>query len=809
MKLFLLLFLLTIQVLPQFTRKDISIIRGDYQLLYFEYSGDITEDSLTFVVKADTSISLPRLINKTTSQMIVVYNGRNTILTIILNQEDTQDLQRKQYWYDITADSQTIFQGKVTLMYDVQTPFDGTDLPDNGSRFYVAGTFVDSTVADSTLFRYDETTHSIVPIAKEDVWQFLNVSDTLQQFTSNYKSYFNNYYQLYDYQEPLLNDALQMQVRNAHYLFDSYYNKQTAMSVFDYDQTDSVYLQDRRTACEYLGLLNALYEVTGREIYLNKISDLYNDLITKGDTLVVSGGDACISIKINPLVNTEYAFILHDQDVHEAGIILYKATGNETYLNNTKNFMDVLYRSMNRNIAGEDGWQWNYFYHTQAVANNRVNIGASTMEFFGRMKEEGITSNLVSLALIDTLLDSTWAWINDAFITTGDTGGYALRTDLVDGIDFLYTFLTILPVMASVDGDTTQIENLKEYLQKIINYYTLDSGGNQTNKNKYYAYYVGAFLKWCKKLGIVTEKDSRHSNAWLRILTNHNHINGRAVNEVSFASCQRRSMMLYYDYLKYCVRYLNDQTFNEDYSQYALDNWTNSTFAFHLYDGYRIAQRRMMGTGIGYYQFCGYVTDDTSPLCPDPSAWTRSGEILTINYPAQANGKTYKYEHRLGSSFSKVTPSTADTLLITLHQTTNNYYLFYYDENYVLRYKSRAELTAMDTLTIIGNKGVFSVVINSAGSGIYTGVGMIWNQGATKFKHTRSDASLLADFFTSVDTIASTYVYYIDHNQSNFFQYNAGSFTYSKNAVENILAVAKQVLDNGLNYEGILENKLQ
>jgi len=58
--------------------------------------------------------------------------------------------------------------GWFDLWSAVGTPFDGTTPPTSGTRFYVAGTFVDSTTADSSLFMWNEATQSIVTIPYQD-----------------------------------------------------------------------------------------------------------------------------------------------------------------------------------------------------------------------------------------------------------------------------------------------------------------------------------------------------------------------------------------------------------------------------------------------------------------------------------------------------------------------------------------------------------------------------------------------------------------------------------------------------------------
>ena len=169
-KILLFILLISTAVFSQYKRENKIVIRGDDQKLYFNYNEDLRSDTLTFVVKADTSITSPRLIQKistNTAELKTRYLANQTYITIVLQAYDTGDLNAGRYWYDIKRkhndDTTTIFMGWFDLWSAVGTPFDGTALP-GGTRFYTAGAFIDSTTQDSSLFMWDEATQSIVTV---------------------------------------------------------------------------------------------------------------------------------------------------------------------------------------------------------------------------------------------------------------------------------------------------------------------------------------------------------------------------------------------------------------------------------------------------------------------------------------------------------------------------------------------------------------------------------------------------------------------------------------------------------------------
>lgn len=140
-KYFLIFFIIfTSFLLSQPTTQNVYVVRGDVKSLTFSYSGDITETDIQFIVKTGTEFSDPRVIQKTYdpdiegTQITVSYSAPYTFITVNILAEDTEDLSGYSFYYDMTSDVTTIFQGDFKLWYDISTPYDGTLLPGSGVR---------------------------------------------------------------------------------------------------------------------------------------------------------------------------------------------------------------------------------------------------------------------------------------------------------------------------------------------------------------------------------------------------------------------------------------------------------------------------------------------------------------------------------------------------------------------------------------------------------------------------------------------------------------------------------------------------
>ena len=125
---------------------NLSYLRGDYQVLTVQVDGDVTDRTLTFVVKADKTVTTARLVEKD-SELTTWYDEGITVITIPMLKTYMADLTAKTYYYDIlsvdpldASDSVTIVGGRFVLVADVQTPFDGTgSLPSDATRVVNVG----------------------------------------------------------------------------------------------------------------------------------------------------------------------------------------------------------------------------------------------------------------------------------------------------------------------------------------------------------------------------------------------------------------------------------------------------------------------------------------------------------------------------------------------------------------------------------------------------------------------------------------------------------------------------------------------
>jgi len=159
-------------LIGQKSDQHITIKRGDYKEFIFRHTGNVGSSDITFVVKLTKSFSSPRLIQKAnndTTEISAIYSSPYTYIRVKLLQRDTRDFTASKYFYDIVADSTTIFDGELRVNPDVQTPFDGATPPTSGTRFYVAGTFIDSTVADGSVFTWDSTNRTLSTISLDSL----------------------------------------------------------------------------------------------------------------------------------------------------------------------------------------------------------------------------------------------------------------------------------------------------------------------------------------------------------------------------------------------------------------------------------------------------------------------------------------------------------------------------------------------------------------------------------------------------------------------------------------------------------------
>ncbi len=123
-------------------KSNITFHRGDARPIKLVYPDkDLTSLPLQFVVKLDRKIISSRLVQISSNEPLkfsMEFDEKiGTTITITPAAEDTADLEAKIYVYDIidTESLITYFDGSFKLEGDVQTPYDGTDLPEEAQRY--------------------------------------------------------------------------------------------------------------------------------------------------------------------------------------------------------------------------------------------------------------------------------------------------------------------------------------------------------------------------------------------------------------------------------------------------------------------------------------------------------------------------------------------------------------------------------------------------------------------------------------------------------------------------------------------------
>ncbi|MFZ5986915.1 MAG: hypothetical protein ACOYWZ_07310 [Bacillota bacterium] len=109
--------------------KNFEVYRGDKTTLTIDVTDDLSGKSLLFAAKQSKDLTAPRLVEKTPA-----YNNGKII--IIIDAYDLADITDSSLYYDIVnqTDNITIATGKITLIGDVVTPFDGFALPTDAAR---------------------------------------------------------------------------------------------------------------------------------------------------------------------------------------------------------------------------------------------------------------------------------------------------------------------------------------------------------------------------------------------------------------------------------------------------------------------------------------------------------------------------------------------------------------------------------------------------------------------------------------------------------------------------------------------------
>lgn len=129
-----------------------EIRRGDDVDLTFVLDGDYSSDVFSFVVKVDKTLTTPRQIEKSSSDVSELERSYSpaldkTTITVHILQSDTQGLSTLDYYYDLynDTDNETPVHGRFFILADVQSPYDAGTAPSEDS---LAVTFLSGTTAE-------------------------------------------------------------------------------------------------------------------------------------------------------------------------------------------------------------------------------------------------------------------------------------------------------------------------------------------------------------------------------------------------------------------------------------------------------------------------------------------------------------------------------------------------------------------------------------------------------------------------------------------------------------------------------------
>jgi hypothetical protein len=129
-----------------------EIRRGDDIDLIFTLDGDYSSDTISFIAKATKDLTATRVLEKASSdntELELDYSESldKTTITVHLLQADTQSLTDEFLYFDIfnDTDNETPIHGKLWLLADVQTPYDGSFVPPSGVPSSSGGVLIGTT----------------------------------------------------------------------------------------------------------------------------------------------------------------------------------------------------------------------------------------------------------------------------------------------------------------------------------------------------------------------------------------------------------------------------------------------------------------------------------------------------------------------------------------------------------------------------------------------------------------------------------------------------------------------------------------
>jgi hypothetical protein len=637
---------------------------------------------------------------------------------------------------------------------------------------------------------------------------------------------------LYDYQDPTINSKLQMHVRWSSYLIEKYFNVSDTSLHFTYDQSDTLYEHDRRALWNYIELLKTLHEKTNRTAYFDRLLYYYN--ILRAGRISVEHDDTpgryTYTYDIHP--NSEWVrWFQTDADVYLIQYYIYEQdpTIYASYLTEVKDFADVVYSYITK--AGITGWGWGYRWNQAAIVAGVVNTSTPAFKFYSKLKAENITTtDITTTATYDTLMDSVYAYVNTAWLTDGGTGGGGWEYTVGDAsISRNYQHINTVNMMVGAEtlSDTSYLSGLNVKLQKVLNYLVYDNGGNYNQMQRTFIPGTSLLVKWGQEYGDITFPNDSTASAYVANFLYPAPFIGNTYDGNSIITASRRAITWLLYYLDKHIAYFNDNAYTESYlekeSHLATGGWSTNATAYYSADGQYIYQRYGVGAsadasgtegGVVYYRH-----GDSTPTSPDPDTcnYNAATRILDFTIPQSgtlSNGLTYKVYKRMGSPILKVVPSAPDSVWMLLDDTGDTVgdstYIFYYTTGGVLDTMRNTEIAVGDSFQINPSLGVFANLVRTAGpTDGYSGSGFVCN-GSSAYLRAHSDAAGYKVYSLSKTTLADSAMFFTPyHLQGNFYLYDASDWSNTLDAAQDVLEAMQKVWQNGLAYEGILEDKTQ
>ena len=622
---------------------------------------------------------------------------------------------------------------------------------------------------------------------------------------------------LYDYQDATINSELQMYVRDAHYLHEKYYVEDDSWYLFSYDLTSSLFLKDRRALVRYLWLLKVLHETTGDSRYWNPMLSIYEDIRDSTATITYSGGTlTCKTVVINPDNSSEDGWPYSDTLYHLVGRYIYEQDNSyTTYNDEFKDFASCYHSYISKTVFSE-GWAHGYSWDATAASNLRINTNAPALRFWAYLDKKGITTDSLTAATIDTTIDSIYAVVDNAWVADSTSGGGSYELRIGDGTpSYLYTHVWLFawPWIVTLYADTSWRADNSVRIRDMVKYRIHDGADNiilAHNGEFNYWNYLGK--KFCDVWGLDYNKPKMGASSGA-IVRWGSHFDGINFPMKKTAMDQRNTIASGYSVLAEMIGIINDENINETYTSFVRDTWTDGKSNYSYYDGTQSTERNYIGLRAANANYnVGYQTLDSSPGT-DTLNWTISNGILTYS-TTTVSTQNFDITKSMGTPYKLVVPQTnADSVFIDVQipgsADGDSVYIFYYNSLGVLDTLKNTTLSIGDSILFQPDKGIFANIVraDSPSSGGH-GAGFIANP-TTSYLRLHSEYSTYRRYILTTTLADSAIVYTVYHEQDNGFLNTPSDWQYTLDWVSDILNHAQQIWENGLTYEGILEDKTQ